>query len=493
LQLCDIIDTINLIPNFPLNGTWSGAGIVNANGFNPSLAGSGIWNLIYSITDINGCINADTIIATVTSLVNANAGNNITICVNASPIVLGGSPIGGNWTGNGINAGTFDPALVSLGINTLVYELGSGFCLSTDTMLIDVVPTPTISINSNLQTICFGDSVNLTGTGAQTYSWSPNIGLSNATGNSIMASPVSSGNYFVNATDNNGCQAIDSIFITVNPLPTVDAGLDEQFCNQNIPVLLNGFSPAGGTWSGIGITTIGQFTPSLAGVGNWNLIYSITDSNACNNSDTIVATVINPAQANAGADTSICISNNAINLISNPAGGAWSGAGVSANGIFTPNPSGNYTLTYTTGTGTCVTQDNINITVNALPNVNIGPNIDYCANAAVTNLVTNLPGGTWSGNGIINGLTGSFDPTLITPGQSTEIIYNYTSSTTGCSNSDTLMVNVHPIPNAVFDSIPLSCINNPIVFFSNTQGNNTYSWSFGDGDQFQCPTSGSYL
>jgi hypothetical protein len=57
-----------------------------------------------------------------------------------------------------------------------------------------------------------------------------------------------------------------------------------------------------------------------------------------------VATVINPAQANAGADTSICISNNVINLIGNPAGGAWSGAGVSANGIFTPNPSGNYTF-----------------------------------------------------------------------------------------------------------------------------------------------------
>lgn len=481
LQVCDINDTINLVPNFPLNGTWSGAGLIIPNGFNPSLAGSGVWNLTYTITDINGCINADTLIATVTSLVNANAGNDFTLCANASPTVLAGSPIGGNWTGTGIIAGSFDPTLVSVGINTVIYQVGSGFCLSTDTMLINVVPTPIINVNSSVQTICFGDSINLTGAGAQTYLWSPVIGLSNTIGNSIMASPVSSGNYYVNATDINGCQAIDSIFITVNPLPTVDAGVDQQFCNQNIPVFISGFSPGGGTWSGAGITALGEFTPSLVGVGNWNLVYSITDINTCNNSDTIVATVINPAQANAGADTNICISNNVINLIGNPTGGTWLGSNVSASGIFSPNPSGNYSLTYTIGAGTCVTQDNINITVNALPIVNVGPNLDYCANAVVTNLTANLPGGTWSGNGIINSLSGSFDPTLITAGQSSDIIYNYSSPTSGCSNSDTLMVNIHPIPNAVFDSLPLACINNPVVFFSNTIGNNTFLWSFGDG------------
>jgi PKD repeat protein len=481
LQFCDINDTIILVPNFPLNGTWTGSGLVNANGFNPSLVGSGQWSLVYTASDLNGCVNSDTIVASVTSLVNANAGNNITICANANPLNLSGLPSGGSWSGNGINAGFFDPSLVSIGNYTAVYSLGSGFCLSTDTMLIQVVQTPTITINSNLPNICLGDSINLTATGALNYLWSPALSLSNSSGNSIMAGPVSSGYYYVLATDINGCQTSDSIFININPLPTVDAGLDQQFCNQNIPVTLGGFSPLNGIWSGAGISTSGVFTPSLVGVGNWNLIYTFTDVNGCNNSDTLVASVINPAQANAGIDTNICISNNVINLIGSPSGGSWTGPNVNTNGVFTSTPNGTYTLTYTIGSGTCLTQDNINVTVNALPIVNIGPDIDYCVNGMVTNLLSNVAGGVWTGNGITNSILGTFNPILITPGQSTEIIYNFTSATTGCSNADTLIANIQPIPHALFDSLPLACINNPLVFISNTPGNNTYTWLFGDG------------
>ena len=50
-------------------------------------------------------------------------------------------------------------------------------------------------------------------------------------------------------TDANGCSETASLGVTVASLPAVDAGVDVHR-NQPIPVQLDGFSPAGGDWSG---------------------------------------------------------------------------------------------------------------------------------------------------------------------------------------------------------------------------------------------------
>lgn len=72
------------------------------------------------------------------------------------------------------------------------------------------------------QTICLGDSVQMTPTGALTYSWFPVTGLSDAGVAAPYASPEVTTTYIVTGTDAGGCVGVDSITVFVNPLPIPD-------------------------------------------------------------------------------------------------------------------------------------------------------------------------------------------------------------------------------------------------------------------------------
>jgi hypothetical protein len=72
-------------------------------------------------------------------------------------------------------------------------------------------------------------------------------------------------------------------------LPAVDAGTYAPICLNQGLITLTGI-PAGGDWSGPGIST-NQFSPISAGVGSHTLVYSYTDVAGCFNSDETVIEV----------------------------------------------------------------------------------------------------------------------------------------------------------------------------------------------------------
>src|SRR5437763_14129533 len=67
-------------------------------------------------------------------------------------------------------------------------------------------------------------------------------------------------------TDANSCTASATQTIVVNPLPTVSFSVLSPICVDGLAITLSQGSPAGGTYSGAGVSG-GQFTPSVAGVG----------------------------------------------------------------------------------------------------------------------------------------------------------------------------------------------------------------------------------
>ena len=75
-----------------------------------------------------------------------------------------------------------------------------------------VNPAPVLTVNT--PTICAGASVNLTASGATTYSW--NTG---ATASSISVSPTSSTNYTITGTSS-GCSKTNTTSVTVNTTPS---------------------------------------------------------------------------------------------------------------------------------------------------------------------------------------------------------------------------------------------------------------------------------
>ena len=106
-----------------MGGIYSGTGVNNGQ-FDPSLSGTGVFNITYNFTDINGCSNSETKSITVNSAPQAGLSLSNAICENEGLLVLnGGSPSGGVYSGPGVSGNTFDPIQAGIGLHTLSYIL----------------------------------------------------------------------------------------------------------------------------------------------------------------------------------------------------------------------------------------------------------------------------------------------------------------------------------------------------------------------------------
>lgn len=84
---------------------------------------------------------------------------------------------------------------------------------STGSVFIDDVPAIFVSGQNSL---CIGDSISLIATGAESYVWSPAEGLSDATSDSVMASPLITTQYSVIGTHLSGCTSTQTFTINVD-------------------------------------------------------------------------------------------------------------------------------------------------------------------------------------------------------------------------------------------------------------------------------------
>lgn len=166
-------------------------------------------NTIYTVTGINslGCKN------TVTTQVIVNA--NPTITVNSATICQGTS---GNMTASGASNYTWNPGAMS-GANVIVNPtattiytvIGSiGTCTGSTTGTVVVNPLPNVTISTSSSSLCITDTVNLFGSGANSYTWS-----TSQTTSSIAVTPTITTTYTINGTDVSGCVNTASISLSV--------------------------------------------------------------------------------------------------------------------------------------------------------------------------------------------------------------------------------------------------------------------------------------
>ncbi|CAN5365126.1 hypothetical protein BH09BAC5_BH09BAC5_12970 [soil metagenome] len=80
-----------------------------------------------------------------------------------------------------------------------------------------------------------------------------------------------------------------TIVVNANPVVTLNLGPQSFVCLSDASFMMAGESPAGGSWSGPGVTG-SSFDPTTAGVGFQPILYTYTDTNGC------VATAIDTIQ-----------------------------------------------------------------------------------------------------------------------------------------------------------------------------------------------------
>lgn len=327
-------------------------------------------------------------------------------------------------------------------------------------------------------------------TGVGTATFTPSANDPNAT-----ATVDAAGSYIFTWTeDNNGCTDSQDVTVVFNTLPLVSfTGLDAQYCiDQTTPVALTG-TPAGGSFSGLGISG-NAFVPSIAGVGTIFITYTYTDVNGCTNSETQSVDVNGlPTVSFSGLAAAYCQDDaTAYTLVGSPVGGTFAGPGIVGDD-FTPSATnaGTHTITYTyTDPFGCTNYAEQQVAVNPLPVVSFsGLAQSYCEDASNVTLSGSPAGGTFSGNGVIGA---DFSPVAAGVGTH-DITYTYTDGN-GCSNESTMqvVVNSNPLPTITPGGTTEICEGDNLVLNAGG-GYAAYNWSNSTNGQTTTVTqAGSY-
>ena len=276
------------------------------------------------------------------------------------------------------------------------------------------------------------------------YSWSVTNGASilNEGGDSLLTVLAGAQDFDITLQLSYANPLLNNLVCTypviVHPLPIVTAGSYGPTCVTASPLSLSGL-PAGGTWSGSGVSG-STFTPSVAGAGTIRIYYSYTDENGCSSVDSTDIVVNEIPRLDPGTYGPLCVSASPVFLQGTPAGGTWSGTGVSGS-TFDPSVAGvgthavNYSVTITGG---CVTDTTIDIEVKPLPNLDLGTYEPLCEEDEIITLTATPTGGAWSGTGT-NGST--FNPALAGLGVHV-LTYHYTDAF-GCSAVQEVSIQVN--------------------------------------------------
>jgi PKD repeat protein len=157
-------------------------------------------------------------------IVTINLGTSVTLCSGNPPVTLvaSGAPLY-SWNPNiAINA-VGDTAIANPPATTTYTVIGTDTtgCSGSASITVNVTPSPIVTASSNLDTICSGQSVNVTAMVQGppfgiTYVWQPG----NLFGQNHTVSPTVTTAYVVSATSSQtGCTGHDTIEIVVNPTP----------------------------------------------------------------------------------------------------------------------------------------------------------------------------------------------------------------------------------------------------------------------------------
>jgi hypothetical protein len=318
-----------------------------------------------------------------------------------------------------------------------IYQLigSNGVCVDTSaSVTVTVNPNPNATITPPGILCAGGNSSNLT-SATPGGTWS-GTGITNALAGTFNPNVSGTGTFQVTYTVTvNGCTSTDNENITVNTLPNANFTFPSVLCDNNA---IANLTPVvnGGAFSGSGVTG-SQFNPSTSGSGSIPVTYTITQ-NGCTNSATN-SIQVNPSPVIAfGSMPLFCQGGQAAILPVTPAGGTWSGTGISnpSTGFFNPSISGvgTFNAIYTVSNNfNCTKIDTVTVTVNALPNAAFTSPASVCNNAALVQFTPTTPGGTWTGPGVSNGTLGTFDATLLTPGT---FQITYTANNNGKDGKD---------------------------------------------------------
>ncbi len=280
-------DNVALTANGGNTYSWSPATGLN-NTTNVSVTASPILTTTYTVIGTSGvgCSDQTTVVISVLSLPVINIlPANPTICGGGSVNVTASGASTYVWSpATGLNNSTSGSVTASPSTTTTYSVTGTGAngCTAISSTIISVNALPVININPLVATICVGENVQLTASGAINYVWNPAASLNSNNISNPIASPVISTTYFVLGTDANGCTGSAYTDIFVNALPLVSVTPTAALFCPGASVVLTAAGAINYSWSPA--TDLDAVNGAIVTSTPTNTIgYSVTgtDANGC--------------------------------------------------------------------------------------------------------------------------------------------------------------------------------------------------------------------
>ncbi|WP_179347754.1 T9SS type A sorting domain-containing protein [Winogradskyella pacifica] len=449
-------DSTTLTANGGNNFVWSTGETTNEISVSPDVTTT------YIVTGFseNGCQNTAEVTVTVVEELNANAGEDVSICLGESVTLNASGGITYIWNTGGSGA---TPTVTPTETTTYTVTITDGFGNSdTDDIIVTVNPLPIANAGEN-QTICVGEFVNLTAEGGDTYLWSTGETTAN-----ITVNPNEDTIYTVETFSNN-CSDSADVTVFVSTMPEVVVSEDVTIVTGSSTTLLVSGGDSylwntGDTSNSIEVSPIETTTYSVTGFS----------ANGCQSVAEVTVTVIAEVNADAGNDVAICFGES---VTLNASGGinyTWSTGEAGASLTLSPTETTTYTVTVTDSFGNSDT-DSVTVIVNELPTITISESITIIEGDSTNLLVSGAESYLWNTGDTSNSI-------LVSPSQTTT--YSVVGTTNSCSSElKEVTVKVTPLFRASAGTDERVCDNQNYEVVLTANEGDSYLWSTGETSQ----------
>jgi len=367
-----------------------------------------------------------------------------------------------------------------------------GECADTASVVVQVTPKAQLTANPDLVSICPGDSATVTLTytpGVTNIMWSPALGLSCPTCDSVVVRPAISTSYAISGKFQN-CPVRDTVVVGLKPLAPLHFPDKRTICLGDTVRLNDLFDPlAKYTWTsthpGFGTDTLPypRFQPTQTAT------YFVTTNNGCVGTDS-VRIEVSTATLTASNDTTLCRNLPAtLTAVTNIPGTGfqWTDAqtgqqlGTTRVLPVMPGQTTQYVAVFTYGDG-CRLTDTVTVTVSGQAPALIFPaDLQLCPRETITlNLGPVLLGAeyTWTANPADTTLIFDEATPEVSPAKNTT--YIVTATLDNCTVTDTVQVVVYAASlSATSDTI--ICAESMITLTAlGSDPNGRYAWDTGD-------------
>ncbi|MEP6750506.1 MAG: PKD domain-containing protein [Bacteroidota bacterium] len=182
-------------------------------------------------------------------------------------------------------------------------------CVKTITDTIQIKDKPDFFVNNDTL-ICSVDTLQLTSVGVGAVFWTPAYNINNQNSFTPLVSPKVSTTYYATLSESRGCNALDSVRVNVVDFVSLNVRNDTTICLTD-PIKLNTRSNAlHYTWTPA-LTLDNDSAQSPIAIPTENTTYHVVASiGKCRATDDISVGVVPYPKADAGADTTICVTRS---------------------------------------------------------------------------------------------------------------------------------------------------------------------------------------